>query len=65
MHRWIITHAAGLLILHQLFIWATGYNIGQLGAFLVYYSSSRWFMTRLLRNVCEMGHWYGHLDGDV
>ncbi|ATY65943.1 Fatty acid hydroxylase [Cordyceps militaris] len=65
MQRWIVTHAAGPLLLHQLFVSATGANIGRLGALAAYYVSSRWFMTRLLRNMREMGHRYGHLDGDV
>lgn len=64
-HRWIITHAAGTLILHQLLVSLTGWNLGQVGSFVVYYASARWMMTRLLRNLREMGHVYGHLDGDV
>ncbi|TQV93617.1 Fatty acid hydroxylase [Cordyceps javanica] len=65
MHRWIITHGAWPLILHQALVSATGWDIGHVGSFVFYYGCQRLFMTQLMRMLREMGHTYGHLDGDV
>ncbi|KAJ5086739.1 hypothetical protein NUU61_008046 [Penicillium alfredii] len=64
LHRWIIIHAAIPLLLHQLYTYVTGHNFGPIIAFFYYYYVSRVFTSRELRNLRELGHKYGFLDGD-
>lgn len=64
-HRWIIVHASIPMLIHQLFIsFNNGNNFGSIFAFFYYYFASRWFTTRELRRIRELGHIYGFLDGD-
>ncbi|KAE8361874.1 hypothetical protein BDV27DRAFT_166546 [Aspergillus caelatus] len=64
LHRWIIFHASIPLILHQLYVYLTGQNFGPIIAFAFYYYTTRIFTSRELRNLREMGHTHGFLDGD-
>lgn len=64
MHRWIIVHAAIPLLLHQLYVYYSGSNVGPVVAYFYYYYAARVFMTREMRGLREMGHKYGFLDGD-
>lgn len=64
MNIWVIVHAGIPLLLHQLYVSFTGKNFGPIVAFGFYYYASRVFTTRELRNMKELGHKYGFLDGD-
>lgn len=64
LHRWILVYASIPLLLHQLYVSLTGWNFGPVVAFLYYYYASRVFTSRELRQLREMGHKYGFLDGD-
>ncbi len=65
MHLWIFIYASVPLVLHQLFAYAVGGNFGPVVGYFFYYFASRWFMSREMRSLRELGHTYGFLDGDV
>ncbi|CAG8294465.1 unnamed protein product [Penicillium salamii] len=64
LNLWVIVNAGIPLVIHQIFTSVTGYNLHPLVALLYYYYASRWFTTRELRNLRELGHVHGFLDGD-
>ncbi|KAI9045615.1 sterol desaturase family protein [Aspergillus affinis] len=64
LHRWVLVYGSIPLLAHQLYVTLTGQNFHPIVAFLYYYYASRVFTQRELRQLREMGHKYGFLDGD-
>ncbi|KAK3190801.1 hypothetical protein K4F52_003117 [Lecanicillium sp. MT-2017a] len=65
MNLWIILHAGAPLVLHQLFVYVTGTNLGPVAGYFFYYFATRTLTIRELRLLRELGHIHGFLDGDV
>lgn len=64
MHRWIIINVGIPLLLHQLYVYVMGTNVGPIIAYFYYYTAARLFMLREMNAIRELGHKYGFLDGD-
>lgn len=64
MHRWILIHSAIPLLLHQLYTYYTGRNLGAIGAFLLYSAGFKFIAIHHLHVLRRLGHRYGFFDGD-
>lgn len=64
MQKWVLFHTAIPLVLQQLIVHYTGYNLGRFGAFIYY---SLWFKAIAIHQIIcmrHLGHIHGFFDGD-
>lgn len=64
LQRFIIFYSALPLAVHQLFTYFTGMNFHPAVAYVYYYLAGRFFLSREILTMRELGHTYGFLDGD-
>lgn len=64
MHRWVILHAAVPLILHQLYVNYTGYNLTPIQAVFFYSLAFKITAIREIHILRDTGQQHGFLDGD-
>ncbi|KAJ6780031.1 hypothetical protein PWT90_01203 [Aphanocladium album] len=62
-HVWILTHAAIVLSIHQIWLSATGIPVPFFGAVSYYTAGFLWVVVRELHTIRKLGHQYGFLDG--
>ncbi|KAH0440766.1 fatty acid hydroxylase superfamily protein [Colletotrichum camelliae] len=63
-HRWIIVHACAPLVIHQLFVSYTGYNLHPVAAFIFYSALIKLIAIHQINIMRDLGHIHGFLDGD-
>ncbi|KAG4442207.1 hypothetical protein IFR05_002317 [Cadophora sp. M221] len=63
-HKWIIFHAVWPLLVHQGYLYFTGKNLNILIALVFYSAAYKFNAIREIHQLRELGHRYGHLDGD-
>lgn len=63
-HKWVLIHACWPILVHQLYVWFTGQNLGPISVFIFYTFAFKLNAIREIRMLRELGHRYGFLDGD-
>lgn len=64
-HKWILFYGFMPLVMHQLFVSVTGWNVNKHGAFHFYLAYYNFVLLRVVKSLRELGHKHGFLDGDV